>query len=173
MVVQMVSVPDDFVDIAHRVVWCTVATVDRKGRPRSRVLHPLWEQRDDGSLVGWVTTRTTPVKVAHLAATPWVSCSYWSADHDTAVAECHAAWETDLEETTRVWGLFRSAPAPLGHDPGSIWPDGPTSPDAGLLRLRPWLLVTRRLSAMVAGERPRTWRPDLHVAAPTTTREAS
>jgi hypothetical protein len=159
MVVQTVSVLDDFVEIAHRVIWCSIATVDARGRPRSRVLHPLWERADDASVTGWVTTRTTPLKVAHLAATPFVSCSYWSAEHDTAVAECHAAWETELDETRRVWELFRSASAPLGHDPWAIWPDGPTSADAGLLRLRPWLLVTRRLAAMVAGERPRTWRP--------------
>ena len=33
---------DQFVAIAHRVVWATVATVDRRSRPRSRVLHPIW-----------------------------------------------------------------------------------------------------------------------------------
>lgn len=160
MVVEMViPVLDDFVEIAHRIVWCSIATVDPAGRPRSRVLHPLWE-RDDSGLVGWVTTRRTPLKQRHLTHTPFVSCSYWSPDHDTAVAECHAAWELDLAEAHRVWGLFRSAPAPLGHDPSAIWPDGPGSEDAGLLRLAPWLVTTRRLSAMVAGERPRVWRPE-------------
>jgi hypothetical protein len=32
-----------FVAMAHRIVWCTVATVDSQGRPRSRVMHPIWE----------------------------------------------------------------------------------------------------------------------------------
>jgi hypothetical protein len=157
--IDEVTVLHDFVDIAHRVVWCTIATVDLRGRPRSRVLHPLWEVGRDGSLIGWVTTRTTPVKVAHLAGNPWVSCSYWNPDHDTAVAECRAQWETDLDQTHRIWQMFRATPAPLGHDPWAIWPDGPASPDAGLLRLQPWLIVTRRLAAMVAGDKPRTWRP--------------
>ena len=32
-----------FVKMAHEIVWCNVATIDKKGRPRSRVLHPIWE----------------------------------------------------------------------------------------------------------------------------------
>ena len=39
---------DEFVSIAHRVVWATVATVDRRARPRSRVLHPLWVRDGTG-----------------------------------------------------------------------------------------------------------------------------
>jgi hypothetical protein len=30
-----------FVEMAHQVVWCTVATVASDGRPRTRVLHPI------------------------------------------------------------------------------------------------------------------------------------
>ena len=150
-------VQHEFVQVAHRVVWCTVATVDRRGRPRSRVLHPIWETAADGTLTGWITTRPTPLKVAHLLHAPFVSCSYWSPDHDTAVAECHARWETDLAETERVWGLFRSAPAPLGHDPATIWPDGPASADAGLLRLDPWRLRVLALADLTAGRPGRSW----------------
>ena len=40
-----------FVAMAHQIVWCTAATVDAKGRPRSRVLHPIWEW-DGTHLVG-------------------------------------------------------------------------------------------------------------------------
>ena len=32
-----------FVEIAHRIVWATAATVDPQGRPWTRVLHPIWE----------------------------------------------------------------------------------------------------------------------------------
>ena len=48
-----------FVDMAHQIVWCSVATVDRRGRPRSRVLHPIW-QWDGQSLHGWIATGPTP-----------------------------------------------------------------------------------------------------------------
>ena len=158
-------VQHEFVQVAHRVVWCTVATVDRRGRPRSRVMHPIWETAPDGTLIGWVTARRTSLKVAHLAHTPFVSCSYWSPDHDTAVAECGARWEADVAETERVWELCRTAPAPLGHDPAAIWPDGPASADAGLLRLDPWRLRVLLLADLTAGRPGRSWHAQESSAA--------
>lgn len=32
-----------FLERIQWMVWCNVATVDTLGRPRSRILHPLWE----------------------------------------------------------------------------------------------------------------------------------
>ena len=61
-----------FVEMAHRIVWATVATVDGRGRPRGRILHPYWVW-DGPSLVGWIATGPTPVKRAHLEASPFVS----------------------------------------------------------------------------------------------------
>ena len=95
---------ESFTDIAHRIVWCTLATVDRHGRPRSRVVHPVWETTDD-VVIGWVWTRPTPLKRAHLRHHPFVSCTYWDPQHDVAVAECDARWEMDSAERERVWGL--------------------------------------------------------------------
>ena len=48
-----------FVEMAHRIVWCTVATVDPNGRPRTRILHPVWVQEGD-HLLGWIATGRTP-----------------------------------------------------------------------------------------------------------------
>jgi hypothetical protein len=150
-------VVETFVTIAHRIVWCTVATVDRRGRPRSRILHPYWEQVD-GGLVGWITTRPTALKRAHLAHSPHVSCSYWDPAHDIAVAECRAAWVEDAATKRRVWDLFRAAPPPLGHDPAALWPDGPETSDAGVLRLEPWRLRAGEAAALAAGRPALTWR---------------
>ena len=97
-----------FVTVAHRIVWCTVATVDRRNRPRSRVLHPYWE-RDGDTLTGWITTRPTPLKLAHVDHSPYASCSYWDATHDVAVAECHAEWVADVAVKEHAWELFRKA----------------------------------------------------------------
>jgi hypothetical protein len=130
---------DRFIAVAQRVVWCTMATVDRRNRPRSRVVHPIWEPTVDG-LVGWVTTRPTKLKLAHLAHTPYVSCSYWDPEHDIAVAECRAEWVDDLAAKQHAWDLFRTAPPPLGHDPATIWPAGPADPGAAVLKLTPWRL---------------------------------
>lgn len=129
-----------FVAMAHRIVWCSAATVDAAGRPRSRILHPIWEW-DGASLVGWIATGPTPAKRAHLAAHPYVSCNYWSPDHDTCAAETAASWHLDLETRRAVWEKFATAPAPVGYDPAIIpgW-DAPESDTFAALRLDPWRL---------------------------------
>jgi hypothetical protein len=131
-----------FVEMAHTIVWATVATVDRAGRPRSRILHPYWTW-DGTTLAGWIGTMQTPLKVAHLERSPYVSCAYWTPSHDHCIAECRAEWAMDDETRTRVWNLFKETPEPLGYDPGSLgvpgW-DSPTAPAFAVLRLRPWRL---------------------------------
>ena len=122
------------VAMAHRIVWCSVATVDRAGQPRSRVLHPYWEW-DGEDLVGWVGTRPTPLKRAHLEGSPYASASYWAPDQDACTAECRASWAFDDDRRRRVWSLFAGAPEPLGYDPATVpgW-SGPTSPTFAVCR---------------------------------------
>jgi hypothetical protein len=144
---------DEFVAIAHRIVWATVATVDRRARPRSRVLHPIW-LRDGASLRGYAITRPTPLKRAHLDHSPFASCCYWDPEHETAVAECAAAWEHDPAARADVWQRFAAAPEPLGYDFAQIFPAGPQSEDAGFLRLDPWRVRTHRVAA---GAPPLVW----------------
>jgi hypothetical protein len=57
---ELSQVAPAFVEMAHRIVWCSAATVDVKGRPRSRILHPFW-QWDGARLVGWIGTSPTPL----------------------------------------------------------------------------------------------------------------
>lgn len=132
------AVAPAFVEMAHRIVWCSAATVDTKGRPRSRILHPIW-QWDGTDLVGWVATGPTPTKRAHLKAHPYMSVSYWTPSHDTCVAECRTTWAFDDATRTLVWNLFRNAPPPVGYDPRIVpgW-DGPTVDAFAVLRLEPW-----------------------------------
>jgi hypothetical protein len=138
---QLTDVAPAFVEMAHRIVWCSVATVDAQGRPRSRILHPIW-QWDGERLVGWIATSPTPTKRAHLAASPFVSLSYWAPSHDTCTAECRAEWAFDDQTRTMAWELFVSGPAPAGYDPGMVpaWKGGPTSEAFAALRLEPWRL---------------------------------
>jgi hypothetical protein len=145
-----------FIETAHRIVWCTVATVDRRGRPRSRILHPYWEY-DGERLVGWIVTRPTPVKVAHLARSPYLSCSYWDATHDVAIADCHAEWITDEATRQRVWELYREAPEPLGFDFWSVFPDGPAGEKVSVLRLAPYRLRVTDLGTLSGQKAPLTW----------------
>ena len=131
-----------FMKMAHRIVWCSVATVDAEGRPWSRVLHPMWTW-DGVAVTGWVATSPTPIKRAHLAAHPFVSCSYWTPDHDTAQADCRAEWVLDQRTRSEVWERFASTPEPLGYDPGRIGARGwetAASPAFAVLRLTPWRL---------------------------------
>ena len=149
-----------FVEMAHRIVWATVATVDARGRPRSRVHHPIWEW-DGTSLVGWVGTGPTPTKRAHLDHSPYVSVGYWSPDHDTCTAECAATLHLDDETRGRVWESFKTAPGPVGYDPALIppWAAGPTSDAFAALRLDPWRLRVRPGTMMTTGQGSvRTWR---------------
>jgi hypothetical protein len=46
------AIEEEFASRTRRIVWCTVATVDEKGRPRTRILHPIWE-----GTAGWIATR--------------------------------------------------------------------------------------------------------------------
>ena len=151
------SVAEAFTAVAHRIVWCSLATVDRRGRPRSRLVHPIWEQTNTG-LVGWLTSRPTPLRTAHLAATPYVSCSYWDPAHDIAVAECSAAYVENAVAKRHAWEVFQNADAPAGYDPHTIWPDGPGDPDAGVIRLDPWRLKVADAATLGGGGAARVWR---------------
>lgn len=129
-----------FVEMAHRIVWCSAATVDEQGRPRSRILHPIWEW-DDKDLVGWIATSPTRIKRAHLKASPYISLNYWSPSQDTCVAECRVVWALDEATRTRVWNLFLNGPEPVGYDPAVVtgW-ENPNSERFAVLRLEPWRL---------------------------------
>ena len=137
---DLAAVAPAFVAMAHRTVWATVATVDGRGRPRSRILHPVWEW-DGERLTGWVGTVPSPLKRSHLQANPYVSVSYWSPSHDTCVAECRAELLLDEAIRAAVWERLRDAPEPVGYDPSIVpgW-DEPTSDAFAALRLDPWRL---------------------------------
>jgi hypothetical protein len=134
------AVAPAFVEMAHGIVWASVATVGEGGVPRSRVLHPIWEW-DGTDMVGWVATAPTPLKRAHLEHSPWVSVNYWAPSQDTCTAECRATWHLDLPTRERVWRAFADGPEPVGYDPAIIpgW-DAPDSDAFAVLRLDPWRL---------------------------------
>lgn len=141
-----------FVTMAHRIVWCTVATVDPAGQPRTRILHPIWEW-DDNTLTGWIATGPNSYKRRDLDANPRVSLTYWDPSHDTCTADCTTAWELEPEQKREGWRRFADGPAPVGYDPRIIpaW----TSPEAdafGILRLEPHRLRVMPGSFMMAGQ---------------------
>ena len=156
---DLATVAPAFVDMAHRIVWASAASVGPDDRPRSRVLHPIWEW-DGRSLTGWVATAPTPLKREHLDHSPHMSFSYWNEAHDTCVAECTVSWILDDEGRRRLWERLSSTPEPVGYDPTMIpgW-DSPTVDAFAGIRLSPWRLRVMP-GSMLAGEGGEvlTWR---------------
>ena len=157
MVEQMTrtTVLDDALAVSRTVVWAVMTTVDAGGRPRNRVVHPVWE-RAGAEVRGWVTTRRSPVKAAHLAANAHVGIAYAGVDHDVAYLDCTARWAS-ADERRHAWDLCRSLPEPAGFDPASIWPDGPDSPGAEVLRLEPYRVQVGLAADLAQGVAPRLW----------------
>jgi hypothetical protein len=156
---DLTSIAPAFVEMAHRIVWCTVATTAADGSPRTRVLHPIWEW-DGTALTGWIATSPRSPKAADLAAHPVVSLTYWDATHDTCTADCDTTWDTTDELRRAGWDRFAKGPAPVGYDPSIIpqWTD-PQAPEFGILRLTPRRLRVMPGSVMLRGEGSLlTWR---------------
>ena len=141
-----------FVEMAHRIVWCSAATVDRAGRPRSRVLHPVWEW-DGSALRGWIATSPLSPKRDDLEGHPFISLNYWTSNHDTCLAECAATWKLDDESRVAGWNRVKDAPPPVGYDPSIIpaW-ESPMSAAFGILEVVPWRLRVMPGSFMVKRE---------------------
>ena len=119
----------EFIQRVHTMVWCSVATVDAQQRPRSRILHPIWE----GS-TGWIATHRNSYKSKHLAQNPYVSLAYITDAFKPVYADCTAAWIDDLAQKRRIWDLFKTTPPPLGYDPAQDFVR-PDHENFGLLKL--------------------------------------
>ncbi len=153
-VASFAEIEAEFAARVSRIVWCTVATVDRQGRPRTRILHPIWE----GS-TGWIATGRHSLKEKHLAANPYLSISYWDQEHQQVYVDAKAEWQDDQVEKLRVWNLYKDTPAPYGYDPAIIWQAGPADPEYGLLKLTPWRIELYALKDLVTGSEPTIWKP--------------
>ena len=154
------TVAPAFVEMAHRIVWCTVATTGKDGAPNTRVLHPIWEW-DDGALTGWIATSPLSPKAADLAAQPAISLTYWAPSQDTATADCLTEWDTSAEQRQQGWDRFVNAPAPVGYDPSIIPPwTSPEVPAFGILRLTPTRLRVQPAAVLLEGKADLTlsWR---------------
>lgn len=147
------DIRSDFDARVSRIVWCTMTTVDRKGRPRSRVVHPIW----DGP-VGYLLTGPNSLKAKHVKKNPYVSFSYWDPQHQQAYIDCSTEWITDAGEKQRIWDFFKNTPLPYGYDPAMFWPGGLQDPGFGVMKLMPWRVELCALGDMMTGAPPKVWR---------------
>jgi general stress protein 26 len=147
------DIADEFGARVARIAWCSAATVDRKRRPRQRILHPIYERE-----IGYIATGRHSFKEKHLAANPHVSLSYWDPQHQQVYYDATAEWLDGMADTRRIWELYKNTPPPLGYDPAMIWKDGVEDPEFGVLKLTPWRIELYGLGNMATLEPPKVWR---------------
>lgn len=145
----------EFIRRVHTMVWCSVATIDSQGRPRSRILHPIWE-----GATGWIGTHPDSHKALHIEQNPYISLAYITDVMKPVYVDCKAAWIDDPDEKRRVWNLFASAPPPLGYDPAHDFV-APDSERFGVLKLTPWRIDLVSFPAPSFAEGTQVWRQDV------------
>jgi len=151
--IPFAEIEKEFLDRVGRIVWCTVATIDGKGRPYARILHPVWE-----GATGWIATGRQTLKTRHLARNPHVALCYWDAQHDTVAVQARAEWRDDAATKARIWNLLKTTPPPVGYDPQLFWRGGLGDPGFGVLKLTPSLIQLRTGAEMMQGQPGRLCR---------------
>ncbi|MDX1991423.1 MAG: pyridoxamine 5'-phosphate oxidase family protein [bacterium] len=151
------EIETEFIERVHTMVWCSAATIDSQDRPRSRLLHPIWEGAVSGA-VGWVATHRDSLKAKHLARNPYVSLAYVAHVMQPVYVDCRTEWVDDLAEKRRVWELFKAPPPPLGFDPAHDF-ISPDHESFGLLRLIPWRVDLVSFPAESFEVGTRVWKP--------------
>lgn len=151
-VANFAEIEAEFIHRVHTTVWCNMATVDSRQRPRSRVIHPIWEGK-----IGWIGTHRTSYKHQHLLANPYVSLAYIADVMNPVYVDCTAEWVEDVAEKQRIWNLFLHAPPPLGYDPADTFGSF-DHPDFGVLKLTPWRIALVSFPALSHELGQRIWR---------------
>jgi uncharacterized pyridoxamine 5'-phosphate oxidase family protein len=144
------DIQTEFMERAQRVVYCNMATVDLKGRPRSRIIHAIWNEEP----IGWVITAPGSPKLRHLANNPHVSLAYIGQMEKPIYIEATASWVESDDEKWRIWEFIKSVPEPMGFDPGPSYGDIHHK-YFGLLCFTPWRIELAQLHAESL-----IWRPD-------------
>jgi uncharacterized pyridoxamine 5'-phosphate oxidase family protein len=144
----------EFIQRVHTMVWCNVATVDSQQRPRSRILHPIWE----GS-TGWIGTHRNSHKANHLTRNPYVSLAYITNVMNPVYVDATVEWIEDMEQKRCIWDLFKNAPPPIGYDPADTFVSFDHE-NFGLLKLTPWRIDLVSFPSPSFEEGTLVWRSD-------------
>lgn len=140
----------EFIERVEKIVWCNVATIDSQQRPRSRILHPIWE----GS-VGWIATSAKSYKAKHIANNPHISLAYVADITRPVYVDCIAKWVEDDNEKQRLWDLFVNTPPPIGYD---LAPFFGTVENLNVLKLTPWRIDLATFPPPSQEEASKVWR---------------
>jgi general stress protein 26 len=134
----------------ERTIWCSMTTVDRQGRPRNRLVHPVWEEP-----TGWLATGRHSFKAKHLEKNPFVSLAFWDQEQEQVYVDCEATWVDDAETKARLWELYLTKPE--GYPLSGFW-KGVDDPNYGLLRLDPWRIELCTVKELFARTPPTVLR---------------
>ena len=146
------DIEDDFNAVVSKIIWPSMTTIDRQGRPRTRIVHPIWEQS-----TCFIMTGRSSLKVKHLEQqSPYLALCYVDLEGINPAAnqvyvERKAEVIDEVEEKKRVWELFKSYPEPYGYDPAMFFPTGPEDAEFAILKLTPWRLEVFSLAGAMSG----------------------
>jgi general stress protein 26 len=132
------EIADEFHARVARMVWCNVATVDEECRPRSRIMHPIWNGAT-GYIGTWGTSvrsghQNPSIKLAHLRQNPHASLAYVSEPFTPVYIDCRVDILEDAAEKAQFGELARSLPEPYGYNPDDLF-GGPDNPHFVVLQL--------------------------------------
>ncbi len=129
-----------------RIGSCTMATIDRKGRTRVRMVNVVWE-----NMIAYLVTWANSLKTKHVIAHPYLSLCYWDPTHQQVYADCSVEVIRDLDEKRRIFKLTQETPPPVGYDPSPYFRDGPNDPNCVVLKMKPWRMELFELANLEDG----------------------
>ena len=155
------DIEDDFNAVVSKIIWPSMTTIDRQGRPRTRIVHPIWE----GSTCFIMTGRSS-LKVKHLEqqsahlALCYVDLEGINPAANQVYVECKAEVIDEVEQKQRVWDLFKSYPRAVRLQPRPVFPDRPEDAEFAVLKLTPWRVEVFSLTGAMSGGN-QVWRQDV------------
>ncbi len=126
------QIREEFLRRIRQMVWCNAASIDTQGRPRSRILHPIWEDT-----VGWIATRRNSLKTKHLEQNPYLSLAYIADVAKPVYVDCRAEWDDTMAAKEHVWNLYLTTLPPLDYDSAPIF-GSVEDQNFGILKLTSW-----------------------------------
>jgi len=139
---------DFFRDVAEAsasAVWCALATANRDGQPRVRMVHPTWEGE-----VLWVATAPQSPKARQIEGNPFVDVQWQVAPPNFVHILTRGRAELCGDDATRqhAWDT-------LDYDLEQFFPGGPTDPTYVAMKITPTRV---ELSEMFGMTNKRVWR---------------
>ncbi len=131
-IADFAEIEPEFLERVQKAVLCVAASIEPHNRPRTRILHPIWQ-----GATGWISTHRHSTKSKHLAHNSHLSLAYAADPLRPVYVDCMAEFVDDLVVKCWFWNLALNTPEPIGYDPALdfVAYDNPTY---GVLKLIPW-----------------------------------